>query len=529
MSVRQIRLMVFLENMLIGFIATIGGILFGLLFAKGILLLAENVLLMDEPLNFYFPFQAIMITFGSFILLFFVISLFVSYVLRTRKLVDLIKGNKKSKGEPKANILLVILAVLLLGVGYSVALVAKGVSVIAVMLPVIIVVIIGTYFLFTQLSVYIIRKFKKKDTVFWRKTNMILLSDLSFRMKDNARTFFMVAIVSTVAFSAVGTLFGFQYFLEAGIKNANPNTFTYNGYMVEDEELAKDISLIHKTIKEENIKAKYEQTILRYYEVGNDTILITKSEDYNRFASLIGEDTIHVDSGELKIVEFEGNAFGQTEELTEQTIHLTSGETLSPNEVIYSRALPATDSYFIVSDTDFEKLPAPQREESYYAWQVFNGEEHVLEVSKKLYDKLIPYTFFSPEYELVELKKNYGLVLFVGLFIGVVFFVSAGSFLYFRLYADLDEDKQKFGAIAKIGLTEKELKKVLTRQTAILFFAPIIVALIHGAVALTALSHFFSHELFTVSILVLGTFLLIQILYFYIVRYLYTKQVKKVI
>ncbi|AWI12927.1 hypothetical protein CQJ30_12645 [Caldibacillus thermoamylovorans] len=57
----------------------------------------------------------------------------------------------------------------------------------------------------------------------------------------------------------------------------------------------------------------------------------------------------------------------------------------------------------------------------------------------------------------------YGPILFVGLFIGVVFFVSAGSFLYFRLYMDLDEDKQKFSSIAKMGLTVKELKKVLTR------------------------------------------------------------------
>lgn len=122
-----------------------------------------------------------------------------------------------------------------------------------------------------------------------------------------------------------------------------------------------------------------------------------------------------------------------------------------------------------------------------------------------------------------------GPILFVGLFIGVVFFVSAGSFLYFRLYMDLDEDKQKFSSIAKMGLTVKELKKVLTRQTAILFFAPIIVALIHGAVALTALSNLFEFNIFKESVMVLGVFLIIQIIYFFIVRFFYTKQIQAVI
>jgi putative ABC transport system permease protein len=525
MSVRQIRLMIFLENMLIGFFATVGGILFGLIFSKGVLLLAENVLVMDDALNFYIPIQAVLITFGSFILLFFFISLFVSYVLRSKKLIDLIKGNKKSKGEPKANIFLTISAVFLIGLGYTVALIVEGMTVIIAMLPVIIVVILGTYLFFTQLSVYLIRRIKQNDNFFWRKTNMILLSDLSFRMKDNARTFFMVAIVSTVAFSAIGTLFGFQTFLTAGMKNNNPYTFSYTAADPKEQ----DIAFINETIRDEKMEANHEQTILRYYEIGQDNIVIAKESDFNTFASLLGEDTIDIKDGQVKVVEFAGNEYGQTEELLEEKIELNSGVTLIPEEVIYSRALPATDSYYVVSDQDFEELPAPSREEHYHAWQLTAGEENILAASEKIVEVLPHSGFLAKDYSIYQLNKHYGLVLFVGLFIGIVFFVSAGSFLYFRLYADLDEDKHKFQSISKMGLTEQELKKVLTRQTAILFFTPILVALIHGAVALTALSHFFYYDLTKVSISVLGVFLLIQIVYFYIVRFFYTKQVRAVL
>lgn len=98
-----------------------------------------------------------------------------------------------------------------------------------------------------------------------------------------------------------------------------------------------------------------------------------------------------------------------------------------------------------------------------------------------------------------------------------------------HMYMDLDEDKQKFLSVAKMGLTAKELKLVLNRQTAILFFAPIIVALVHGAVALTALSNLFAFNLFKESVMVLGVFLIIQVIYFFIVRFFYTKQIRSVL
>lgn len=523
MSMKQIRLMVFLENMLIGLFATVGGILLGLVFAKGILLLAENVLIIERTLSFYFPVKAILVTFISFIILFFFISLFVTYVLRSKKLIELIKGNKMSKGEPKANLFLTMLAVLLLGAGYAVALLAKGVMVVAAMVPVIIVVCIGTYLLFTQLSVFIIRRLKKNERVFWFKTNMLLFSDLAFRMKDNARTFFMVAMVSTVAFSAIGTLFGFQTVLTSSIKNQNATTFSYK--TSEDQE-EKNVAAINQILKEENIETESAHTVLQSFEVGGSSTQIASQSDFNRFASLIGEDPVTLKEGQVVVVEFEGTNFGQSKDLMNETITLTSGAVLKPKEAIHSKALPAIDSYFIMSDIDFKKLPEPTWKESYYAWQATNGEERVMAASEKLYKELPRYEITSVEYEINEIMKGYGPILFVGLFIGIVFFVSAGSFLYFRLYMDLDEDKQKFRSISKMGLTGKELKKVLNRQTMILFFAPILVALIHGAVALTALSNLFYFNLFKESVAVLSVFLAIQVVYFFIVRFFYTKQIQ---
>src|SRR5699024_5441718 len=95
--------------------------------------------------------------------------------------------------------------------------------------------------------------------------------------------------------------------------------------------------------------------------------------------------------------------------------------------------------------------------------------------------------------------------------------------------SDLEDDKEKFAAISKIGLTAGEMNKVISKQMALLFFAPIVVAVIRGAVALTALSHLFNYNFVYEATLVLVSLLVIQIIHFIFVRFLYIRQVCKYI
>ncbi|MDR4318172.1 ABC transporter permease [Niallia circulans] len=536
-SNRQIRLLVFLENILIGFFATVSGILAGLVFAKVILLIAENVLIITESLHFYFPTLAIVVTFISFLILFFFISIFVSFILRTNKLIDLIKGDKKSKGEPKASLFLSILAGLLLLVGYVIAISVEGILVVYALVPVVLLVTLGTYLLFTQLSVYFIRKIKRNKSIFWKKTNMLLFSDLSFRMKDNARTFFLVAIISTVAFSAIGTLYGFQSYITKGIKEINRYTFTYSPLEEDSEEvIAKDKSKMNTLIENEKLDVSSEETQLNYYKLAGEkkNVLIARASDYNRFAELIGETKIHPKEDEAIVVEQSDAVLkegGQkpSKKLLETAIPLKGDRELTPSRVIDASVLTEITAYYVVNDKIYDQLDEPIKSKLSVVWQAKEGQEDkVLAVGEQL-DEELSYKAFSVDYAIYQINKAFGPILFIGLFIGIVFFVSAGSFLYFRLFTDLEEEKRKFQSIAKIGLMETELKRVVTRQIALLFFSPIIVALIHGSVALIALSNMFDFNITREAALVLGSFAFIQILYFLIVRYFYVKQVKRII
>ena len=529
MSNRQIRWMVFLENMLIGLLATLSGILLGLLFSKVILLIAENLLEVNGELNFYFPTMALVTTFASFIILFLFISIFVTFVLRTKRLVQLIKGNKMGKPEPKASIILTFIAIILLGAGYATSLYVTGVQVVVALFPVVIVVTIGTYLLFTQLSVYVIRKLKSKKGLFWKGSNMLLFSDLAHRMKDNARAFFMVAIISTVAFSAIGTLVGLNSFLTDGLKKANPYSFTY--YPLEDENPKDVVSDIEEVLQEHHLETKKAGAELTYYNQDGQTKLVTTPEVYNRFAAL--KDNKKADMGPDQVATVgrsDANIIQESKGWEKQPLTLPDGEELYPDEELENAFEPNVIyemyPYYIVGEDVSAELPEPDSTDQYFAWQVTKGDkDDIIAAGHELEEDY--HTVMGIDSAIDDIQRAWSPVMFVGLFIGIVFFVSAGSFLYFRLYTDLDEDREKFAAISKIGLTGKEMSRVISKQIALLFFAPIVVALVHGAVAMTALSHLFDFDLTRDAILVLGSFLVIQIIYFIVVRFFYVRQVKQ--
>src|SRR5699024_9687465 len=177
-------------------------------------------------------------------------------------------------------------------------------------------------------------------------------------------------------------------------------------------------------------------------------------------------------------------------------IILENNEKVYPNSSLNGIAkpdvLPAMYEYYIVGDDVYNNIEKTMDEDVYYVWNAAGSKDDKIEAGQALQDEYLG--LFAMDSTIYEIQTVWSPIMFVGLFIGIVIFVSAGSFLYFRLYTDLDDDKEKFTAISKIGLTTKELNKVISKQMALLFFAPIVVAVIHGAVALTALSHLFNYN-----------------------------------
>ncbi len=577
MTYGQLRRMVFIGNMVIGVTSIAAGLAVGLLFSKLFMLVGTNMMRM-EPLPFYLPVKALALTCAAFVLLFLAISMSTAVFVRASRPIDLLKGGSKPKTEPKASIALSLIAALLLLAGYAISFAAKGPLVVVALVPVTIMVIIGSYFLYTQLSVFVIRALRRNRLLFLRKTNILLFSDLAYRMKDNARMFFLVTIVTTVAICALGTFAGFQEAFRGMISDQYPFAYNYtsmgenaghenqqsvqgnresaqgNGEDIREEqqtvgESQPDIRGNQQSVQgnREDIREKQQEIMER--ELGNRNVQFAKFSarlsdvewpdgrmltmvrlsEYNRMAQALEYPALSLGEGEAAAIWTRPNQPLPQKDWTLRGSNLT----FEVQEVVGRPLFPPVigEPIFIVPDDALEMLN-PAKVDLYVAYQTSDSSS-TAETGRAIAERLKSaggsdgWFFASPALLIDQTRQNYNLMLFAGLFVSCVFFVASGSFLYFRLFTDLHDDKEKYRAIAKIGLTDRELAKVATSQLALLFFVPFLIALLHSAVALFALHNLIYASVLRSAMTVCGIFAAGQFLYFLLLRSRYLKHLKR--
>lgn len=529
----QLIRMIFFENMIVGISALISGIVFGFLFGKLFFLLASTVMGL-KSLSLYMPWQAIKLTAVVFLSLFFIVAFTTSLFVKSKKVIALLKGNKKPKPEPKASILLSIIAATLIATGYMLSLTAKPGAVAFLLLPVATIVMIGTYFLYSQLSVFIIKLLKKSKSFYWKKTNLLSFSMLAYRMKDNARMFFMVTIVSTVAFCAIGT---FAAFIETqkgeSIKNI-PFAFsliTYNEHQGQKAQYEKEIE---DTFQKENVIFKKVSTQLKIQSISNDSQVVIMSQDnYNKFAKRLGYETVVLEGNKAVRVPSFGLESSVVDSSKESDITLKeSGKQIHVSSMLKQNIFSGgvfPGKIFIVSNEMDQQITGGQKTASYTGYTV-KSWEGTTKVAEKLEKRLYQegqYEFSSRVVTYNKVKELTSMILFIGLFVGVIFYLSAVSFLYFRLFTDLETDKQHYQSLLKLGMDEGEMKQIITVQMGALFFIPIVIAVLHTSVAFTTLQTLFTTPILRSSLIVIGLFLLVHIGYFLLLRRRYFIQLKK--
>ncbi|PEA25333.1 ABC transporter permease [Bacillus cereus] len=556
MSRSQLNKLVFIENIIIGIASILTGITIGMAFSKFILIMSNNLLMIDKGLPFYMPFKAIGITFGAFLLLFLLISLFTSRLVNVEQLVELIKAEEKPKPEPKASLWLSLFALICIGLGYTAvfhsvnAIHYKDVKYVLFMMATgVSFVVLGTYFFFTQLSVYVLRALKKRENIFFKKTNILTLSDLVYQLKDNAKMFFMVTIISAVAFTAVGTCMGLGNSSMA--ESNSPFAFSYKSYNnnpLEKVHLKKiESELNNGGFKFKQVAYSIKQIRDTIYN-SNFLLSVIKISDYNKLAEAFGfekeslkdeNDSFVIPSRKVTTTKSNQNNF--------QLLHGNIKKAMHVNKILTPKELQDTNTTtIIIPDTVYNQMIVDP--ESHYGQFTINGfVVKDWEKTKKVAEKILAslqkgnkdindprvynesYQFSALIFTWIAMKQSFGLVSIMSVLIGIVFFTFAASFLYFRLYTDLERNQQQYKMIAKVGLSKPELKKIVSRQLALLFFLPIIVAITHSAVAFMALQNLAAFSVLGSSTMVLICFLVMQIIYFYFVRSQYLKKMYKMI
>lgn len=513
-SKKQIKQMIFIENIIISTVASITGVLIGLLFSK-IFLVATSKLLGIEGLGFYIPVKAMSITIVGFMVLGVAISFCTSFVIKENKVLKLLKGVMAPKEEPKTSWILGILSVALIVIGYYKSVTSTMETIAYNIIPVTVIVIIGTYFLFSHCSVYSMKVLKGNRNFYMNKTKFIWISNLFYKIKDNTRMFFLISITSAIAFSSIGGVYSFWRGKEAEINDNFPQALFYQ-YDNEDSIHKERCDSMENLLKDD--KVEYTKVIGNakgfYQPSGKMGINIIDESTYKELTKALDIKNLDFNKGEVLI--------GSPSLDGKNGVEIEN-KILEVKGTVEKRVLPALyDNLYIVKDDFYKEIKSQSIIRQFIAFNVEDFKE-----LKNYSNRLNLENIILSKSDIFEFHKiSYGLMTFLSVFLGLIFFVTTGSFLYNKLYMETEEDKIKYTQLNKIGLTFKEIKKVSTIEIGVLFLLPYIVAVIHSLFALGALKSALGIDVTYSAVVVMGSFLVIQILYFLIIRGRYLREIK---
>lgn len=548
----QIRKMVLYEGAFIAAVSIVAGIGLGMLFSK-LFFLALGVLLHSgETIPFAVPPIALWLTAAGFFALFMTITSLTLIRVGRSQIVELLREARKPKPEPRLSVAAALAGFLTLAGGYALALSMNSQSFLILTLPVIGLTVVGTYFLYSQGSVAVLRLLMRRKRFYYNRTHMLTVSQLVYKMKDNARLLFVISVMSAVVLSASGTVYVFQKLQKVQIVDHAPYAVGFVERGADAHEVV-DPAKVKQIVQADGLRLTRERQLagLLGQNVADDNAaggqagnkddgmqaMVVSERDYNREAELFGRKQADVADGEVVLV-LPYKEMESFSPLKVGDIRFTlSGETVKMKLKGYSGgAVVSPVSYatymLVVDDARYEALrasAAPSSKLVSYGYEWANWEHSEPTVAK--IDAAI-----SPEFKsqaqtyrvpsFVSGQQSLGLTLFIGLFISLLFFIAMGSLIYFKLFTELQDDQAQFKALSRIGMTAAEIRRIVVTQVGLVFLLPCLVGSVHALFAIQALGNLLNTSILKYAAVVFAIYLAMQAVYFAITCTTYLRSIR---
>lgn len=509
---QKIGLMLFFENLVIGLVSLVLGIVLGFFMSQGLLMILVKLMGYEVVGSLTFSVEALMNTTGIFTLLFLFTSLQGYRVIYQFKLIDLFHAEKQGEQIPRASLVAALLGTALIAFGYYTAAsdmftskIWRFFTVLGTPLMVIGVTIAGTYLLFHSVSVFVLTALKKATSWSWKGLNLIGVSQLLYRIRANAKSLSIIAILSATTITAGGGVFGMYYNAEATVRQMLPNTFMWKGEPVEisQNDVLYNESLAVKKLRVDNDLSFFEYTLL-------------KESDYNRLAKFQGKNQeLHIADGSTVLLDA---AYDErfSHDFTGEDFKLQNGDSFHVDKMYTESVLNfiAAGTVLVVNDQEFAATNAEEVKMQVVGLDNDLKQQAVSQDISKQLSTEQQESFSSVPQSYEDSLATVGALLFVGSFLGLVFLAATGSIIYFKILTEAEEDQAKYAILNKIGVNSKQILKTVAGQVAVIFSAPLIVGIVHSAFALLAFSQLFGMNITKPVILWMVAYSAIYFIYY---------------
>ncbi|EVT96615.1 ABC transporter permease [Bacillus anthracis 9080-G] len=539
----QLGRMIILEQLMLGSIAIVVGIGLGMLCSKLFFQALSVILKIDKTLPLVWNSKAVLITAGVYFILFLILSLFSVWTVGRLQIIDLLREARKQKVEPFAFTWLCVVGIGCIIVAYVLSFQVTFMNFIILFLPIVGLTIGGTYLLFTQGSTVVLKALQKRKKSFYTYPNMFVLSNLIYKMKDNARFLFVISIITAVVSSAVGTLYVFFEDMSYKAVTSTPHAISYEEKGIHTHNVIKE-GKTKELLKKHGFEDAREVTYVKL--PGTQKITMFNSEHEMPMA-IVSEKEYNAEVRKQKreqVREVHNAPGSATMVITDMANDMMKIDRTKPHEIKINGQTQSVQlnkptlfsvfndsEYLIVNDQDFEKyakLVPDEEKTKYYGYYIEDWkstEDLVLDLKKEIVpDKQVELNNSVLVYK--NIRESGAITMFIGFFVAVLFFFFACSMTYFKWFNDKEQDRIQFKSLKRIGMTDKEIRKIAIRQMGVIFFIPIVIGAIHSGFALHTLGKMLYLDLWKSGAIVIGSYIVASAIYFIIAQRGYLKHVK---
>lgn len=494
MEKRNVRSMMLLETIVIALISLVSGIVIGMLLSQITSVIILRIIHKSIHFSLIFSIDAFIKTIIIFSIIFFLSLIYnISVVVRSNP-IELLKGQNIGEKEPKTKIFLTLLGIIALGAGYYIALsITDPMQAMALFFVAVILVMIGTYCLFTAGSIALLKFLKSRKNFYYQPTHFTSISGLLYRMKQNAVGLANICILCTCVLVTLSSTICLYNGIQDSVDrhcymdgNIIINNSTHPEQVYQDVKEAlkgkKYNTLYSLPVYSYNAQLKKNQVKLNTYDYNNlACVNIVSLEDYNHHL----HQNISLDSSEALLYSYENYDYRT---ITLQGVPFTIKEQIKNRQVQTNHCYASHNLTIILTENTLKQFHL--KNQTYFIG--FNASNKVVkETINKIFD--VDYTnslgenYFLRSQNSFEDEKViyeiYSSLLFIGIFLSIMFLVAAIVIIYNKQISEGFEDQNKFEILQNVGMSQKEVKQTIQFQVLIFFFVPLIVAIIHLAFA----------------------------------------------
>lgn len=519
----HIGIVMFLETIITSIGSLAGGIAAGIIGSKLALLLLLKLLHIPSVLGFYISVKGIFTCLFMFGIIFLMILFLNLAKIHLSRPVELLRGNNTGEKEPAAKWLMALIGFICLGAGYYLAVTTESpIKAITIFLLAVILVMAGTYLLFTAGSIVILKFLRRRKSFYYRTGNFISISGMLYRMKQNAIGLASICILSTGVLLMIAMTVSIYFGMNDIMLNRYPYDVDMSVTSISEEECQTAIEAFEKAIAdnkvpvEKSVEEIYldivcskngDQILIKPANTirNSDSVLVLSLLDQAEYERLTG---ISANLNDGEIFAWYPSAV-QKDSVTVDETEFTVKKWLDKNPLTCGEDAVSDNAVLVVTDEDFKKFDEMCTEMYKGVSSAPAGEDltlHLgLDITGSETDKI---DFGTPVMEVVkDLKKNGGLsenswitsgirqqeyesyyadngsLLFIGIFLGSLFLMGTAMIIYYKQISEGYEDQKRFEIMQKVGLSRREVRSSVRRQILMVFFLPLLMAMLHITMA----------------------------------------------